>query len=53
MKPLLDLSAGLDRAQSPHQYLLKPNNQFSTIGQLTDDSHMHYYGNRILYFSYY
>lgn len=44
MKPLLDLSAGLDRAQSPHQYLFKSNSQLSTLGQLSDDSHMHYYG---------
>lgn len=46
MKPLLDLSVGLDRTQSPHQYLLKSNMQFN------DDSHvMHYYGNN--YFLYY
>lgn len=50
MKPLLDLSAGLDRSQLPHQYLLKSNNQFSTVGQLTDDSHMHYYGNIVIIF---
>jgi len=45
MKPLLDLSAGLDRAQLPHQYLLKPNFQLPTVTELTNDSHiMHYYG---------
>ena len=45
MKPLLDLSVGLDRAQLPHQYLLKPNIQVSAVNELTNDSHiMHYYG---------
>lgn len=45
MKPLLDLSVGLDRTQSPHQYLLKPNIQFTSVNQPIDDSHiMHYYG---------
>lgn len=45
MKPLLDLSVGLDRAQSPHQCILKSNIQHSTINQLSDDSQfMHYYG---------
>uniref|UniRef100_A0A2H8TZV3 Nuclear pore complex protein Nup98-Nup96 n=1 Tax=Melanaphis sacchari TaxID=742174 RepID=A0A2H8TZV3_9HEMI len=44
MKPLLDLSVGLDRAQLPHQYLLKPNFQLSAVNDLTNDSHiMHYY----------
>lgn len=50
MKPLLDLSVGLDRAQSPHQYLLKSNIQLSSVDQITDDSHiMHYYGNNYFY----
>lgn len=45
MKPLLDLSVGLDRAQSPQQYLLKSNTHVSTGDQIIDDSHlMHYYG---------
>lgn len=45
IKPLLDLSVGLDRAQSPHQYLLKSNILLPSVNQLTDDSHiMHYYG---------
>lgn len=45
MKPLLDLSVGLDRTQSPHQYLLKPNIQLPAVNQLSNDSHiMHYYG---------
>lgn len=45
MKPLLDLSVGLDRAQSPHQYLMKSNVNLSTVNQLSDDSHsIHYYG---------
>jgi hypothetical protein len=45
MKPLLDLSVGLDRTQSPNQYLLKPNMQLSTINQLSNDSRiMHYNG---------
>lgn len=45
MKTLLDLSVGLDRAQSQHQYFLKPNMQFSSVNQPIDDSHiMHYYG---------
>uniref|UniRef100_A0A2S2R5G1 Nuclear pore complex protein Nup98-Nup96 n=1 Tax=Sipha flava TaxID=143950 RepID=A0A2S2R5G1_9HEMI len=46
MKPLLDLSVGLDRTQSPNQYLLKPNMQLSTINQLSNDSRiMHYNDN--------
>jgi len=44
MQPLLDLSVGLDRAQLPHQYLLKPNFQLSAVNELSNDSHMHYYG---------
>lgn len=45
MKSLLDLSVGLDRTQSPHQYLMKSNIQSSTINQLNDNSQMrHYYG---------
>lgn len=45
MKPLLDLSVGLDRAQSPHQYIMKSNVNLSTVNQLSDDSHtIHYYG---------
>lgn len=45
MKPLLDLSVGLDRAQSPQQYLLKSNTQVSNVDQIIDDSNiMHYYG---------
>lgn len=45
MKPMLDLSVGLDRTQLPHQYLLKPSIQLSTVNQVSDDSHiMHYYG---------
>lgn len=46
MKPLLDLSVGLDRTQSPHQYLLKSKPQISTGNLLADDSQIiHYYGN--------
>ncbi|VVC35530.1 Hypothetical protein CINCED_3A011775 [Cinara cedri] len=44
IKPLLDLSMGLDRAQSPHQYLLKSNIQLPAMNPSAGDSHiMHYY----------
>lgn len=49
MKPLLDLSVGLDRTQSPHQYLLKTNLQPISINPPTEESHvMHYFGNKNL-----